>query len=164
MKLMEICETLQERYVPVSLWLQALLISLHQAMVKGPYDHIAAQYVVLNFTFDGQESAAACRPSVLDPLPLPLLAWGYPVVSQVQFTYYSIDTQSRSIMSSENGNLVHTQPSHQSIPTSSHLWKSTLPKNMAPNFSQYENPFSTKAVFVPVSRSRLNKDPLPSID
>ena len=112
----------QEKYVLVSLWLQALLINSHQAVVKGPYDHVAAQDVILDFTFNGQESAAAHRPSVFDPLPLPLLMWGYTVVSQIPFTYYCINTQPRSIMSSENGNWVHTQPSdfllttsHQSI-------------------------------------------------
>jgi hypothetical protein len=104
--------------LPVSSGLQALLISSHQATVKGPYDHVAARDVVLNFAFDGQESAAARRPSVFDPLPLPLLAWGYTVVSQVQFTYYSIDTQCRSIMSSENGNRVYTQPSDFWLTTS----------------------------------------------
>jgi len=59
----------------------------HQAEVHGPYDHVAARDIIINFAFDGSDSPGARRPAVFDPLPLTLLAWGYTVVIQSTITY-----------------------------------------------------------------------------
>jgi hypothetical protein len=50
-----------------------------------PYAAIAAREIILQFAFEGRESPAARRPALFDPLPLPLLAWGFTVVSFLPF-------------------------------------------------------------------------------
>jgi len=54
-----------------------------RAEVHGPYDHVAARDIIINFAFDGSDSPGARRPAVFDPLPLTLLAWGYTVIYHV---------------------------------------------------------------------------------